>query len=824
MNFISNKCIPSGVTGNMVFSESRTPDERRRRDERICACFQAGAGNGFENGLWAEGQRDNNNLWLREQVRASMRTQARTDAAGMVEEFINEERYLNAFSVMSYAADSREASELAGRYTPASQPEVARALGRYEGIAAVLQKPLDEDVLRGANAPETSCVDFQTFLASRQFPKENEFYEELQSGSFRSDDWNFKELAEDFKEIRQRREFQNLGFEALLSASPEAARIERRMTFLNDNPAIRNVFMSNGDKKAQLFGLLRSMPRPTCRGQACLTDQRWQSSYARYSESLRVFFRDGNVRQQAIEGLAKFTEYTIGRMEDRAAVEAVTIDNLPTEGYRTNPSEWPRFCAVRTELLSQSRRDPLLELESSLEDRHPQHPDEDDRFNNLNIAACETPRVNASGESLSFAQYAARHCGDPCTGDQRREHLLAYLLAYRAPDGEEHSDIEALIPFLDPTVAPPTLNSGDASRAARIAATPGLSRSSVDYVPASRAGSTPETRVTSVDSRNVTRSSSRGDVSSGSSTSLSAPLIPTTGELISPVSQTPRETARVESLRQELNQGESEANTIRSEIANLRETLQRPETTARSSQDLSGLTERLQTLEDRLRLREEENSRLRSDIAAATQPRERSEIAGGSESGRREFSSFNSSSGQIQGGGTSAAAPSGVAPIPTTSGGGLGGASTEGAARGRQVSSSSALLERYGISPDAQGSSGGIVVAAATNSVNFQLLRQQSENSVLPLTVSPEEFSRITSDSRELSRYLDRIRAVPGEVVRINLTGGEGQNLELFVVKTGETFSVVQGPGPGRAIASEEPVRERGATLRALRTELDQGR
>ncbi len=294
-----------------------------------------------------------------------------------------------------------------------------------------------------------------------------------------------------------------------------------------------------------------------------------------------------------------------------------------------------------------------------------------------------------------------------------------------------------------------------------------------------------------------------------------------------PLAQTPvaREAQqRTEIIRSQVRAGESDAQALRDELSSLRNDLQRQTASApRDSQELASLTARFETLEadlkSRLESRERENKRLRKDLSRAereSQGGAPSQVADQGEDSER--SSVLRSSGGISSTEIAQVAPQAgqqsVAGAATNISGLQSSASLGGVSRGTSLAPVARSAPSAGISRSlsqfgvqSTTSRDGIVIANPSSTTDYQSLRARSEQSFISRDIPAAEFNLLASYNQEaLKRYLDQVRSMPAEVVRLSFTSeGTSNQLELFVVKSADGISIVPSNGASRAIASPSP-------------------
>jgi hypothetical protein len=503
----------------------------------------------------------------------------------------------------------------------------------------------------------------------------------------------------------------------------------------------------------------------------------------------------------------------------RAQRDSLTSTNILGSRAITDPTGWASFCRLRSgytpPLLAQARD--LTDLFGS---RNFRHPEEDTEYNDYNEQICNTRRRNGYLQDLTFYDYLERTCTNSrlpkCLPENRTLLVAEYLNAttdMNNPNG--NTAAKNIMPILNGRSGPARINDRQVTTFNEV------SRSNARTL--ASGGTISQTRQTTQLRSN---SSAQADLTQSptfSGSSAVNTLQPET--LIVPTSNT----GRGPQLRDSLAQGESEAKVIRDEISSLKDVIRKEPAQNRDTQAFATLTERLSALERRLLQKENENRELQNQIADAD-----AERANSSPKPQQQITSIDSrrSSGSVSANVVANSQPQGgvsggssMAPASTGGQASLGGGSLSSPSPSRVSSgSNSALLSKYGVRETSVQN--GITLASASSAVDYQSLRFQSENSIIPIAVSAEEFDQIKGNNQEaLNRYLEQVRAMPGEVVRLNLTAGSDRTMELFIVKNGNEISIVQGPGASRNIASQSgleviPEAARENTLEDLRNEL----
>lgn len=823
-------CLPIGEDANLVFSENLTPAQKQERDDLICESYNEGKCGPMGSMGFSLGQND---FFSRDNVRKRVGHLAKTNAEIAKASALRNERYLSAFAAIGYSQDNTEASEISGRYSS------RRNLRADPELDQAAREPLDRGVLSGENLPQSYCIDYTQFTQSQQLPDSPEFFEDLsRMSSFRANDWDYGTLFERFNEITGH--IQTL--DQALEASPEAKKIYHRLSFLQRNPLIKGIFMANqaDTEKEKLFRIIKQVPRITCKGSACAQIESEIAALQNYRRQMREFLRDGNNIRMSVRGAQRVTDFQSDRAVVRAEIESMTIEVLNEPGidlslqrYRRDPGEWSRYCDVR----SNSRRGSLLdELETELGTRSPQNPTQDEAYKTLNETSCTQERANSAGQTMVFSTFLQGKCEGTCSPANRTELFREFLRSYpRRTSGEDRPEIGFLF-LLGEDYKAPEMSQENYRNMNTISADAAVSRSPVTYNPQS------------LSSESATRimASSPASPLATSSETVRPPIENQVPDMQSPLNSFPQtviapDAARLTSSEplgataasEPIEEESDAARALRDEISSLREVIAKdpqnggprtPQVVNDLTQRLAGLERRLETLRDT----ERENEELRNQIAESegrsARPRKvDSPSVANNNNNRRSAPALaqpGAQNGDMSGSAISAPLSGGNGQFVSSSVSGR----TSPASGARAVISSSNRdkLSGYGI----QSSSvpGGIVIADTSSTINYQELQNQSEGSSLSLPVELAEYNLIAANNTNAMRpYVDRCRALAGEVCRFNISApGAPDTLEFYVVKNAANendISIIPSRSRDRGPASVSVI-TRENTLENLRYEL----
>ncbi len=838
---------------------------------------------------------------------------------------------------LTRAYSGRDAFDRMIRGANKSLSEVTANLPDRSEVTGTFAAPRYDD--SSLQADGDSCPSMREFRHFRQFPEDNDFYQDLLSprnSTYREDDWNFEKLKEQLSLVSRSKRILSL---ETAKADPDTAWIIRRMDFLMRNPLLKNFFQQSefrDSKKRHLYNLVQQTFKPTAGPGSCLNAPGACQGAAAlksniYQTGLREFFRDSDNARRVVSLDVDAMERTLNSLPERVArtpfipnanalsslspwMDRImgssilgkvtgpsanshsgwlasqtgtttpmptngtsrfgvpemthpentcmfgTCDNSPTASLVTSDfpsmesfhrsmrlSEINQTCNMLSDTNLNGHGFIFSQLEQEWSEQlcDPSRP--------INGATCRNPAlIEVAGKICSryrlnttdvytITQFRADGgCADPA-----KNCLSEYILrtAPVQPGSEQTANTWSTL-F---TIAKITNFSGEESAEVGATVNRNNSLSDRDYVRTVGAEITRD--YTSISRQNSNISQAANAVTSSSSTSSSSTLASSTiassqatqivPEVIVPlsgVSAEPGTASNREVVRTQVRQSESDAQGIRDEISSLTDSLIRERREPASNQDsalITSLTERLRMLENRLEAQDQETTRLRRQLARRpSEPLPANPSQNNPDVQENDGRMVSSSGAQIQ------AAPQnvqqsvagGVTPVlpGPQSGSSLGGGSRQAlspVSKSASVSGVSNSLTKYGVqSASAQGA---ITVANPSSTIDYQTLRSESADSVVQLLISIDEFNLLASNNQEaLNRYLDRARSTPGEVVRLAFTAeGTTNQMELFIVKTGDQISIVPSNGVSRGIASESApvpaaIPQRTNTLEQLRQEV----
>ncbi len=840
-SLIVNKCLPAARDKVIAYSSHLNIEQRLERDTRICSCLQSGEAGALENFTYNQGT---DSRAARTQLQENGWMATREEVREELEERVANERFLNGFTAMNLVNSRSDGSNLAGRYS--APPKNSRNSGWLrssrerafeEASSEIVQNAdrleMSQEMINSTELPQNFCLPYRYFIGAMQFPSSGEFFEDLNSlTEWRDDDWNYIKLLEELARMkgnRREEEFQR---------DPRVRRLSQRVLFLQNNPVYKNIFMSGiggTSEKRKLFDLVKQLPRPQCRRVAglgllqCNKGEDWSKSLNDYRNSMAGFLARTDVNDIAKEGADNFRRFTWRVTSVQMAQRSATSERVLGSSAPSDASRWRSFCSLREQAITP---DPTVSMfryfENDAGQRDAQHPQHDERFVEVSRAVCEGTRTNVAGARKSFPDFLRERCGAStegrCSAANRVDLVTEFLNLYPDSEGGEDSLVaNDIIPYLR-KVRFEDFTDSEVANINRVAQDPRLSRSAVAFTSSELI---PQNELNGIATPSSQASATR--VASSATEAPAAVQFPVAfthaapeNPVFAPLIPGETQAAAPESVRESVSDKERDAREIREEISSLRDVLRKDpaEGGPRDTEAMANLNSRLAALERNLGDKEREITELRRSRTPVENEREASPSRVASQAQapsatRSQTAAAAQSvgpSGGVSGGGATTAAP-------TMGGATTSGVSSSAPARVPAASSRySALLSKYGFRES--GEQGGITVALASGNIDYQQLRSETENSVLPLVVSPEEFNLLSqSNQAALSRYLDQVKALPGEVVRINLSSGD-RVMEMYVLKSGDQISFVpaQEVAVQRAPASVAPDRE--FRLKDLQNEL----
>lgn len=864
---VQRSCIPSGQDARVAFSDLLTPDQMLQRDNYICQCLTSNRGSEVEHTAFENGVANTStSATLRRASEAALSRHYQSELTSR----LSTERIQSTFSAMSYVNNITDATNLANRYDQVNISAETNSSPRGSGnpdasassegavvtaaTVAYVQNANSElitpQIFNTDPMPAGFCLPYRHFIAHKQFPETPSFYRGLDNmTSYSAADWSYEGIMNALHEPFARGEEQAL-------RNPQIRSRYERAKFLHGNPVLRNIFLSSNDAaKDRLFSIIKSMPRPDCSSGTCIRNQQWTNDMERYRRDMAAFLAhpDAIAANEVGAAISGRLNYAVAGEEARVRSQN-SASVLGLDGAFSAAS-WKGFCAFRPEIMvSNSRLNSIRRIEEGFSGRNFNRPAADGEFQLQNAELCSEARIDPTNNNRTenFLTYFARECANasqPRCAIESRGALVGEFLSRTRPANPAAVDrvAQMMLPFLTGRVSgPQTISQSDAVNFNQTTNDPALASrpvrfTSQEYADLSPvAGSSISNTSSSSMASNLTRSPASTSTPAPASSTAVNPQSPDLNQGTfgaaqpdqnqifvpsQPGSSAAQVTRSPEALRSSLEESETEAQGIRDEISSLRDVIRDPATAPRDPVELQGLTSRLENMERRLRQKENENNQLREDIADAEQvtrsgPQRGAPSGGAGNTGRSAPVSAQVAS---QGGSSSGASAGASA---SGSGGGAGSQLNQSSVGGRTASNlpravlssgNSALLSKYGVQSGSV--QGAIIVANPTEAIDYQSLRSQSEGSVIPLTITAEEYNLLASnDQSALTRYLDQVRLMPGNVVRLNITSA-GQQMELFVLKNGNDISVIPSNTAGRSPASVA-VRGREFTLSNLRNEI----
>jgi hypothetical protein len=786
-------CRPSADKNQLLYVDELTEQEKRQRDDLICECFNHG--NTYEStteSALPPAEREARGKEWRKRAAKMSETEYASRVFG--------EGFGPAITSMNFADDKKQAETLAGVYLQYDRPIEPRDTESLNHI------------LDSGNLTDEKCVPPREFIFNEQFPLDASFYDDL-ARPFNPDDWDYAKLAKKFDGITKLED---------VSKVQGGADIINRMKFLLHNPQFKAMFMapepSSSGNKARLYKMLQeNLPRPGCADILCFRDEKWKEQLHHYQDKAREFLSDEKVVANIQSGIKEGQR--LGWSKKKTNTSELLDDPL-----RASAREWKTYCEFRN-----TQRSPVNPILAEIDNKYGidfENIASNEEFQALNDVYCTTPRLDKNNKNpMAFGDYRKQNCSQV----DRRTCLALFVQSH--PNSS--SQIKGLWYNINEILEKPDtiaqVTSDSMTTITTIGSDAKVRTQSLHFLEeqpehvASRSvpsEATASAKVTTPVAPVNASSPLNPQAVNQQQMFLQEPVFQPQVQVPTPTSAAPQ---KVETIRENLSQSESQTQLLRNEISALRSQLtERTERKASRGAEPSSVEQRLASLEKRLSDKERENTDLRQQLSSAQKPQTVStaETAPSREAIDRQ--NFPGSTASV----SSAVGPQAVtAPAPisaplASAGGGFNSSSLSSANRALGPSGSD-LLQKYGLQ-DSSGQ-GGIVVSSSGGGVNYQMLRSQSEKSVLPLTISSEEFNQLASnDDTALSKYLPQVKALPGEVVRLAIKTSDDRSMEVFVVKNGSEFSIFRTPEEAGALTADRKpasVLERANTLQDLKNE-----
>ncbi|MFL5784932.1 MAG: hypothetical protein ACJ76H_10005 [Bacteriovoracaceae bacterium] len=785
-NFIGMRsCRPSDRQRDLLYDNDLTEQEKRQRDDLICECLKHG--NTFEAAIESKLTPQEKQL-RKNQWRARASTLSQEEYASRV----FGEGFGPAITSMNFADTTKQAEALAGIYLQYDRKVEPRDT---ESLKSILTPP---------DLSDQMCVPPREFIFNEQFPMEASFYEDLEK-PFNPDDWDYAKLARKFDGITKLEDSNKI---------PDSKRILNRMKFLLHNPQFKAMFMSPdrdaASGKVQLYKLLQEkLPKPECADQICYPLGNWKDQIHPYQDAAREFLKDKFVIGNIQSGIAEGEKLGWSRKK-------INTSEIIDDPLHATENEWKMYCDYRNTqpasvnpVLAEIDNEYGIDFENIRSNKD---------FVDTNKAYCAIPRKDKNNKSMLFGDYRKQNCSQV----DRRMCLAMFVQAFPFSTDNMIGLIHNINEILEKpdTIAQVTADSTTTITA--IGQDSKVRSRSIHFLDEEPAH-TPSPSMISQGSSPVRVTTPA--TAAAATTPMNQPL-PTSQPMFGqePVFQPKAPISapiaapsqKVETIRENLSQGESQAQLLRNEISSLRTQLSE-RANARSNPNNvpdTALEQRFASLEKRLSDREKENADLRQQMANTQKP----QVTPTPESIQsRDSSERQNYAGTTSAGGASVTAPQAATPptIPLSSPVALGGGSFSSGSLSsstRSLTSDNGLLAKYG-GVDSTSTS-GITVSSADG---------QSVKSVQPLRISSEDFNQLASnDDSALRKYLPQVKVSPGEVVRLSIKADGDRMMEVFVVNNGSELAVFRTSEAANAVATgRQPasVIDRQNTLENLKNE-----
>lgn len=835
-----NQCLPARGDVPIAYSPLLTQEQKVLRDDAICSCYRernSGALNDIQFQLGFDTEDKAGREALREERREFREREQRLLQTNLQQQAANRlitQRFQMGLSAGSYDSDASRGLVLGGLYTASQNRGRQQSQAGLTGTAieAIYERAdrrrLNLQDFTGENimAEGGVCIPYPSFLASKQFPDDEDFYRYLdQENTFDWEEWSYPLIMN-----RLRKEIGRTPLQEALRTKPDVRRLYSRVKFLYDNPVLKSIFSApkeNKETKEALFTILKTIPRPTCNRGRCEKDTRWANGVERYRNQMAEFLRGLPARQAAQAGSSDGQNLSLQVAVASTRSARPTSDVLLADEDSSTPRNWRLFCDNR-QLQDSSNQSPeitfIKNIEESLGLRDFENPRNDAEFMRANGQICQGGRRAAQGTGvMDFSAYLQSRCRSSTEGDcslaNRGRIVGDFLRAYPTSTREDDSKtVQSLLPFLGGIASQSgSVTAQGIANFNAVASTPGLANASYAEVsghlgiPSAAEVSSPR----SLTSASIDRPA--GPTAIQQPALVRDPNLPLNPQLSGPLfvpSEQASATAAVSETQDRSRatperQGGNRA--IMDELSALRSTLgqEREKGTGEESPQVTDLNRRIADLEERLR-----RSQLRGPASEIPEPQTvnpRPEVARevpSDEPVRRSVRPQAAETAVTAGSFSSAGAQSSAGFGGGGNAGGVSNGSTTGVAgRSAPVLSTNFLSKYQGVRVEESGA-----ITVVSGDENYRQLEADAGSNEIAIPTSFAEFQSLPETERQ--QYLERARGLSGNVIRLTFSDGEA-----FVVKDGNEIAVVTtSPSAlaGQAGVALQP--ERVNTLQGLRT------
>lgn len=793
--FLMRTCQPDQIHQNIAYNPNLDDEQKIQRDDLICRCVQGR----LTIDSFVELEPTQKDV---KELSALIVSHAKKANLSPRQENAFQQRYGSALSLGNLSLTAEGKTRMIGVYTEDTGRGSRRngMIGDYSGF---LRRHLDPSPLS-----EDQCIPYTDFLLHKQFSLEPDFYATFPS-SFKESDWDYRSLLKSLGPSSNLEEVMN---------NEENRAALARMKFLNDNPIYKNLFSSpgRGKNKERLFALLsKKYPKPKCEGNTCKRDSNFYNEVKTFRKEVFELFSDPDVERDVQRGIAK----TSALAEESLVAEELMASNNPfSDRLRELPSDsqrWKTFCQLRDQNADKTVLPKHLNLSllHGIEKKFGRSflkPEEDTHYAKVNQEYCQEERKPFDGgRPMRFKDFKAAQCGSM----DHRACLKSFVTAYPFPMKNDTfiNDI-----YTQEGFSVPVLDRAQVERGIAIGSSHQLRQTSIrelangNYNNDKSVETLTPTASTPLAGASPVRSDPRPSTTPTQETIQNSEVSNFVGPISAAVPIPPKP---ADIVKDQLRQVDSDAQEIKSEISELRDSLQReavrPENPEQSDL-IRSLNERMLSLEKRLETKEEEKRLLEEKLAEASKPASDGNrtLSGSIQETRERFSQApraESSNSQTE---AVSNLPSSGLPAnnPTSL-----GKETTGLSNTKVLSSvknsSSLMRSKYADKIDQTGS-----ITVSTSGAD-----PQSAPDSISVPFSSDEFKKLSESA--LEKYFS---GTDKPFVRVSLQDGEA-----FLVRKGISIEIIPvEEGVRRGIASlstpePEKVSDRTVTRDDLVRELN---
>lgn len=392
-----------------------------------------------------------------------------------------------------------------GRFNAIKQ-QISRIVGPNSETQLTFPSSNKSNFAADDQLPPSTCLPYRAFLYQQMLPSSPEFIDDLRSqgDNYQNSEWDINILRRKFLQLSS----QVTSMQEALGI-PEAAKIFRRMQFLQRNPMIKNLFAASedddhprsGELKDKFFKLMK-------RNLTVDTFTTPAERFSAFQGSMRRFF-SGSIDSSTVSNLENFAAIrdlvqdgadnnmrrllflapnrvqsvtSPGRPEQLwyssqgslsllSLPDASGTDIINTLRVRNNEAErdasvFARYCPKLRFSLQTNQWNVFRELEDRMSGIYPPTPVEDPDYLQANSSICLMPRTGPGGQK-TFGQYLDSVCPAhrdlTCPGSDQGFLVSEFLRAYPNANPSDAEFVTSFRPFINGEVKRYEVSSKDQS-------------------------------------------------------------------------------------------------------------------------------------------------------------------------------------------------------------------------------------------------------------------------------------------------------------------------------------------------------------------------